>query len=63
MLVYPCSKNSRTVNQHFFAAISFHIFDFMDIFLAIYFHGLQNWTMQEQWTKCQHEQILGNFFR
>ena len=37
-----------TVNQLFFAAIYFRVFVIMDIFEAIYFRGLQNWTMLKQ---------------
>ena len=36
----------NTVNQLIFAAINFRVFVFMGIFAAIYFRGLQNWTMQ-----------------
>ena len=41
-----------TVNKLFFAAIYLRVFVFMDIFAAIYFRGLQNWTMQEKGIVC-----------
>ena len=42
--------HSVTVKEHFLCLLSFPVFVFIDIFLAIYFHGLQNRTMQEQCT-------------
>ena len=41
-----------TVNQLFFASIYFHVFVIMDIFAAIYFRRLQNWTMLKQCRVC-----------
>ena len=38
------------IYTNFFAAIYFQIFVFMDIFIAINFCILQNWTLQEQCT-------------
>ena len=46
-----------TVNQLFVVAIYFHVFVFIDILTAIYFHGLQNLTMQEQCIVC----LYGHF--
>ena len=50
-------ESANTVNQHFFAAIYFHIFVFMDIVAVIYFLGLQNWTLLEQCREC----LYGHF--
>ena len=52
----------NTVNQIIFVAINFRIFVFMGIFTAIYFRGLQNWTMQEQCTVCLRGYFRTNLF-
>ena len=46
----PVDKVECKGKVYFEPSVYFLVFVFMDSFVAIYFHRLQNWTIQEQCT-------------
>ena len=62
-LYRKAEAKQNTVNQLIFVAIHFRVFVFSDIFTAINFHGLQNWTTQEQCTVYIDGHFCSDYFQ